>query len=520
MNLEVKEGETNTRGNSRNHRRVYQEITPELLESMGFARNGGGTRNPNVVLKPNITVATQLPLGKPYSGGSGLKQFEKAFRTIATHNGWPDVVAAVNLKDNLNGAAKVVVSNLEADDDDYEPTVDEIFLALRNEFGGTEAKLDAKAKYLKISQRPSESVANFTTRFQSARIKAGKADDEEAAMQFWGALTTVGNTPYDSDRFVNVETVARIMKGMDTSAKLRSKRKADVIDECDDGDQGKSASKLAQILKRKQQGRPLQEEEDSDDGMFMTKSSDDDELENGKITAIVRQLGANMDNIYQRGRGDKSRGADVKHQRGDYGQPKDRNHDLAEPRHGGRQSGSRSSAPCPLCGGTDHLVDKCPELCCSNCGEMGHTKKSCQRDARCAKCGKTNHTTLQCWRDKTCLKCGMRGHIAERCRTFLSSREEIKPRPQDQRTDYRPARDDRSCYRCGRQGHIARDCHQDQRKQPPATGANRMELHGQERQHRRDDNQDRERVPMKKENKRGREGEEQGDRRPEEEQGN
>ena len=95
--------------------------------------------------------------------GSGLKQFEKAFRTIATHSGWPDVVAAVNLKDNLNGSAKVVVLNLEADDDDYEPTVDEIFLALRKKFGGTEAKLDAKAKYLKVSQRPSESVANFTS---------------------------------------------------------------------------------------------------------------------------------------------------------------------------------------------------------------------------------------------------------------------------------------------------------------------------------------------------------------------
>jgi hypothetical protein len=271
------EGDDNTGGNTRNRRKRYEEITPELLESMGFERIGGGSQNPNVVLKPNITVATQLPLGKPYSGGSGLKQFEKAFRTISTHNGWPDVVAAVNLKDNLAGAAKVVISNLEADDDDYDPTIDDIFAALRNEFGGTEARLDAKAKYLRISQKPSESVANFTTRFQSTRIKAGKADDEEAAMHFWGALTTVGNTPYDSDRFVNVDSVARIMKGMDTSDKLRSKRKADTIEEDDDGNHGKAASKLAQILKRRQQKRPLQDEEDSDEGMFMAKSSEEEE---------------------------------------------------------------------------------------------------------------------------------------------------------------------------------------------------------------------------------------------------
>jgi hypothetical protein len=164
-----------------------QIITPELLEQMGFVRHGGA-RQPRMVLQPTITVAPQLPLGKPYSGGSGLKQFEKAFRTIASHNKWPDVVAAVNLKDNLNGSARVVVSNLEADDDDFDPTVDDIFHALRNEFGGSEAKIDAKARYLKISQRPGESVANFTARFQSARIKAGKTDDEEAAMHFWGAL--------------------------------------------------------------------------------------------------------------------------------------------------------------------------------------------------------------------------------------------------------------------------------------------------------------------------------------------
>ena len=252
--------------------------------------------------------------------GSGLKQFEKAFHcTIATHSGWPDVVAAVNPKDNLNGSAKVVVSNLEADDDDYEPTVDEIFLALRKKFGGTEAKLDAKAKYLKVSQRPSESVANFTTRFQSARIKAGKADDEQDAMHFGGALATVGNTPYDSDCFVYVETVARIMKGMDTSVKLRSRRKAEVVEEGDDGDQGKSASKLAQILKRKHQKRPLQEEDDSYEAIFMEKSSDDNDVESGKFTAIVRQLGASMDNIYQRGRDNMSRGGDEKHQRRDDG---------------------------------------------------------------------------------------------------------------------------------------------------------------------------------------------------------
>ena len=132
------ETEDEDNGGNRSERRgPYQTITPELLEQMGFVWHGGRRAgNPNVVLQPTITVAPQLPLGKPYSGGSGLKQFEKAFRTIATHNKWPDVVAAVNLKDNLSGPARMVVSNMEADEDDYDPTIDEIFHALKNEFGG------------------------------------------------------------------------------------------------------------------------------------------------------------------------------------------------------------------------------------------------------------------------------------------------------------------------------------------------------------------------------------------------
>ena len=112
-------GETNSRGNSRNHRRIYQEITPELLESIGFARNGGGPQNPNVVLKTNHHCGNTASCEKTmFEGGSGLEQFEKAFRTIVVHNGWSDVVAAVDLKDNLNVAAKKVVSNLKVDDDE------------------------------------------------------------------------------------------------------------------------------------------------------------------------------------------------------------------------------------------------------------------------------------------------------------------------------------------------------------------------------------------------------------------
>ena len=281
--------EEDNNGNRSERWRQYQTITPELLEQMGFVRHGGQrSGNPNVVLQPTITVAPQLPLGKPYSGGSGLKQFEKAFRTIATHNKWPDVVAAVNLKDNLSGPVRMVVSNMEADDDDYDPSVDEIFHALRNEFGGLEAKLDAKAKYMKVSQRPGETVSNFTTRFQSARIKAGKPDNEEAAMHFWSALTTVGNTPYDSDRFVSVDAVARVMKGMDTSAKLRAKRKADGAVEDDEGDVSKSASKLAQILKRKQQKRPKQDDSEEED--LMVRFSEEEDEGDEKTDAMVRQL--------------------------------------------------------------------------------------------------------------------------------------------------------------------------------------------------------------------------------------
>ena len=511
------EGDEEGQGNNstKGRRRKSRQITPELLEQMGFVRHGGA-RQPRMVLQPTITVAPQLPLGKPYSGGSGLKQFEKAFRTIAIHNKWPDVVAAVNLKDNLSGAARVVVSNLEADEDDFDPSVDDIFRALRSEFGGSVAKLDAKARYMKISQRPGESVSNFTTRFQSVRIKAGKNDDEEAAMHFWGALATVGSIPYDSDRFVNVETVARVMRGIDTSAKLRSKRKAENIEE-EDVDNNKSASKLAQILKRKQQKRV--EQEDSDEDALMVKFSEEDGSEDEKIKAMVRQL--NMDGVYRKSRDTAHRAGDPRRLGNNNEQPNDRGRDLAEPRHGERQPGSRLSASCQLCGDISHDVSSCPEICCSNCGENGHIKANCQRDPKCAKCGKANHTTVQCWRDKTCRRCGMRGHVEERCRTILGSRPEnrqpARPTWQDSRQG---VRDDRTCFKCGRTGHIARDCLSDQHRSSPATGSNRFEVgQSRDRMNRKDDRHEI-RVPVKDERRQRRDGDEQDGRQPGDKQEN
>ena len=95
------ESEEDSAPNPSRSRKHYPEITPELLESMGFMRRQERPQNSNLVVRPNITVTAQLPLGKPYSGGSDLKQYEKAFRTISSHNGWPDKVSVVNLVGNL-----------------------------------------------------------------------------------------------------------------------------------------------------------------------------------------------------------------------------------------------------------------------------------------------------------------------------------------------------------------------------------------------------------------------------------
>ena len=301
-------------------------------------------------------------------------------------------------------------------------------------------------------------------------------------MNFWGALATVGNTPYDSDRFVNVESVVRVMKGMNTSDKLRV--------------QNGKPSQLTKMTTSSRENQPqslLKSRKEtrgcSWPNLQMTKKH-----KMKKSTAMVRQLGASMEIVYRRER----QGAEAKHQRKDNGQPNDRSHDSAEPRHGGCQSGSQMSAQCPLCGEIGHPVEKCPDFCFSDCGETGHTKKGCQHDNKCEKCGKTNHTTTQCWRDKTCLKCAMRGHFGERCRTFLGSREEIRPRPQEQRPVY-CQKGDRTRYKCGRPGHIARDCLSNQAGYAPATCSNRVEISRNGRSW--NDDQDLRRIPVKDERK-------------------
>ena len=166
----------------------------------------------------------------------------------------------------------------------------------------------------------------------------------------------MGNIPFDSDRFVTVDSVARIMKGMDTSAKLRSKRKAAVAEEEDmDEEIGKMDSKLAQILTRKHQKKKRTSESEDEP---VTHSSEDDD----NADAWVRQLDANMDLGYQRLRDHFFKGADTKHNRQHEDKPEDRHRDSARSRPDERLKGNAPISSCQLCGQIGYTSTLCPEM--------------------------------------------------------------------------------------------------------------------------------------------------------------
>ena len=45
---------------------------------------------------------------------------------------------------------------------------------------------------------------------------------------------------------------------------------------------------------------------------------------------------------------------------------------------------------------TDHPSSSCPYIICKECGEKGHSRKSCPKNQVCLKCGKTGHTIKDC----------------------------------------------------------------------------------------------------------------------------
>ena len=151
------------------------------------------------------------------------------------------------------------------------------------------------------------------------------------------------------------------MKGMDTSAKLRSKRKSAVAEKEDtDEGIGKMDSKLVQILRRKRQMKKRTSESEDEP---VTHSSEDDD----NADAWVRQLDANMDLGYQRLRDHFFKGADTKHNRHHEDKPEDRHRDSARSRPDERPKGNTPSSSCQLGGQLGHRVTMCLKMCCSNC---------------------------------------------------------------------------------------------------------------------------------------------------------
>ena len=64
----------------------------------------------------NMVMRVEQPLGKNYSGGPNLAQFERGFRGVARLNHWNDKTTAQMLQRNLSGHAKAYIESLGDED--------------------------------------------------------------------------------------------------------------------------------------------------------------------------------------------------------------------------------------------------------------------------------------------------------------------------------------------------------------------------------------------------------------------
>ncbi|KEZ40727.1 HIV-2 retropepsin [Scedosporium apiospermum] len=127
-----------------------------------------------------------------------------------------------------------------------------------------------------------------------------------------------------------------------------------------------------------------------------------------------------------------------------------RKHCQAEP----VENESRTVIKCYNCDGVGHRVRDCPEPrgmknACRNCGKPGHRSNECEEprsaeNVECRKCNETGHFARDCPQGgrgpRACHTCGSTEHLAREC------------------PDKQGGGGSRSCFNCGSTDHLAREC--------------------------------------------------------------
>ena len=421
---------------------------------------------PTFNVHPKINVHQDIELNAPYDGGLDLSEFESDFREIAESNGWNDKITAMKLRKNLAGTAKRIVSVHVRDQDQRTVYIDEIFSILRKRFRTRESRIDAKAAFEGIQQRRDEPVLDFVARFQKARMEAGSKDGEDAAMKFFRALTiNVDNLPFDPTRFLDVDSVASAVSGLELTAKIRLKRKqrTEPRDDSEDDVPTATNSRLEKEAKDRKRKKLTDKSEEADDEKAPKLPMKD-------INAFIQRLGVMVE--------EKMKSHLDAHTR-----------TVADNRSGNPRSGQPLDLPsaglgvqsrkdpylqstCQLCHQSGHEANNCETLTCKRCGRWGHVASDCTWRTVCQNCFKQGHLAQECERDVQCNACGRFGHSERRCRNLQRNDSGYNQprggRPsnrQFQRSSNSFQRDNRPrpteiCYKCRESGHFARDCTQ------------------------------------------------------------
>ncbi len=122
---------------------------------------------------------------------------------------------------------------------------------------------------------------------------------------------------------------------------------------------------------------------------------------------------------------------------------------------------------CSFCGGNDHHINNCPEVCCRKCNKLGHTAKVCKAKTipqsidpppvECNYCRKEGHHINYCPK-VICRRCGEGGHTAKVCKNPAHN----YTLPTCRRC-LRHGHTEEFCWKCGKcgeYGHTTDSCYQ------------------------------------------------------------